>query len=187
MAGFKKIIVLSGIPSSGKTTIGKLLNKKGYFYVPEIAEQLIKKGVTTGVDANPMLDKTIMEVELQRDKYLFSLNKNLLVIETWHPGNIAYACLRNPPIAKQYKQIFQKILKYHKVFGIYLNIPLDIFWKRTVKYKRDGRQEIVMFFKRLQNEILACHKEFGIPLVKINSNQSKKTVFHEVLDSIKNL
>jgi len=181
----KTIIVLSGIPTSGKTTIGRLLEQKGYFYVPEIVEQFIKQGMTTGVDANSILDEMIMEAELQRDKRLFSLKKNPLIIETWHPGNIAYACLRNPSIAEQYRQIFGKIAKYNKIYGIYLNIPFGTFWKRTGKYKKEDCQRIVAFFKRWQNEIVNCYEEFRVPLRKIDSNRPENAVLSDVIKSVK--
>lgn len=186
-SNIKKVVVLSGIPTSGKTTLGKLLKEQGYSYVPEIVESFIKKGFKTGTEANQLLDKKVMTAEFCRDKQLLSGKKDLIIIETWHIGNIAHAQLRNINVAKKYIKLFKKNAKKYRIYGIYLEIPYKTFWKRTKKYKDCNKQKTVSFFRLLRKQILKCYKEFKIPLQKINANRQIKLVLGDILDFIETI
>lgn len=71
-----------------------------------------------------------MTAEFCRDKQLLSGEKDLIIIETWHIGNIAHAQLRNINVAKKYKDcnkqktvsffrlLRKQILKCYKEFKI---------------------------------------------------------------------
>ncbi len=55
----KKIIVIAGGPSSGKTTLINALKEKGHICYPEISRAIIKKAQEQGIDQlfleNPLL------------------------------------------------------------------------------------------------------------------------------------
>lgn len=91
-------IVLVGCHGAGKSTLGALLAER--LAVPfhdetgrRLAESLRHRpeGVTAA-DAQQGFDEQVMRLELERDES-WALD-GLRVVETWHPGNLAYAELR---------------------------------------------------------------------------------------------
>lgn len=183
----KMIIVLSGIHSSGKSTLGRSLGEQGYAYVLEIVERFIEQGITTGVKAEPTLDEMIMEAEFQRDKYLFRSARDPIIVETWHPGNIAYATLRNPIVATRYKKRFGPIAKHHRIYGIYLRIGDHTFLERTRKYIGQDALQAIEFFHNLEQTTLACYRDFQLPLIEIDAVASIAVVQRKVLSLIENI
>lgn len=100
------IVCLIGPHGAGKTTVGRQLAfalRAAWF--PEIGRQLREEA--RALDANRHIlscdagfDRRVITAELSRDARLPSG----AVVETWHPGNLAYGELRSPAVVAELLQ-----------------------------------------------------------------------------------
>jgi hypothetical protein len=96
-------LVLIGAHGAGKTTIGRALAQRlGWVFQEELGltiSQQLRPTTQTAADPQEALDDAIFSAELARDACSLGLNR---VVETWHPGNLAYASVRSPAVVAQY-------------------------------------------------------------------------------------
>lgn len=99
-------LVLIGAHGVGKTTTAGVLSRRQDLpYRPEIGRQLAEDPRWRPADRDASgvqhaFDAEVMRLELGRDRRDRHLPGR--VIETWHPGNLAYAALRSPAVAARY-------------------------------------------------------------------------------------
>ena len=81
-------VVLVGAHCSGKSTCGKALAERlDWLFDEEIGEVLCQ-----GRDVEKNSDEAILEQEMERDRDRRTTSR---IVETWHPGNCAWAAWRN--------------------------------------------------------------------------------------------
>jgi len=91
-------LVLVGVHGSGKTTLGKILaGRLGWVFDREVGEVLRRRTMTSDAEAHamkpqPAFDQQVLWWELTRDRIR---TETARVVETWHPGNLAYAWHRS--------------------------------------------------------------------------------------------
>lgn len=100
-------IVLVGPHGAGKTTLGRLLSARlGVAFEHEIGAELRRAQLAVDPTRHAMrtqesFDAEVMRRELARDAE--HGHGALRVVETWHPGNLAYAAQRSPETARVYR------------------------------------------------------------------------------------
>ncbi len=95
-------IALVGAHAAGKSTLGSALAAGlGVPFHDEIGRRLLATRVPgrRAADAQESFDAEVFEAELARDA---DFTGPLRVVETWHPGNLAYAARRSPRVAARY-------------------------------------------------------------------------------------
>lgn len=98
-------IVLIGPHGAGKTSLGRVLAQRlGLPFDEEIGRQLAEQGVLRqrgrcAATADDLFDAEVLRRELARDA---ERGETPRIVETWHPGNFAYAARRSPTIAASY-------------------------------------------------------------------------------------
>ena len=177
------IVCLLGIHTSGKTTVGEKLHLLGLPYYLEVGNKLIQTVDFSSPDAVEWLDREIMKRELERDDSFLSDGINVAVVETWHIGNIAYAEIRTPSVANEYKALLkEQINKYNPLF-FYLDIGEETFIERANEPVPLGVEEDqFIFYQNIRNNILSLFKEFGIDYFSIDANQEMDSVMKDITE-----
>ena len=112
-----------------------------------------------------------MKRELERDNSFLSLGVEAAVVETWHVGNIAYAEIRTPSVANEYKALLkEQFLKYNPLF-FFLDISEETFRERANKPVPLGVEEDqFIFYQNIRNNILSLFNEYNIGYYSIDAN-----------------
>lgn len=106
------ILVLIGCHGAGKTTLGRALSSRlGWVNHDEIGARLaadphLRDAAATAFDEQEAFDEEVFRQELARDD-AWDADQHRIV-ETWHPGNLAYATARSPRVAERYRLTIQR-------------------------------------------------------------------------------
>ena len=99
-------ICLIGPHGAGKTTLGQLLAPSlGASFRDEYGRTLREAWLSEDPDATALrfdeaFDRAVIEGDLARDAERWG---PVCVMETWHPGNFAYAEVRSPEVARSFE------------------------------------------------------------------------------------
>jgi predicted ATPase len=112
-----KWVVITGAPSSGKTSVIEKLEKLGYQVAHEVARAFIKKLMHQNVDvANGRSDITIqnhiLSLKQARERHLDPENR--IFFDRGLPDSLAYYKLHHLPISDLYKYFYK--FRYEAVF-----------------------------------------------------------------------
>ncbi|MBD5469455.1 MAG: hypothetical protein HDR21_15120 [Lachnospiraceae bacterium] len=180
------IVFLCGPHCSGKSSILKslydesLLSDWGF----EIGKELYYQNHFDTECQNQDFEFEVSRRELNRDhKYVKS--KGIIGIETWHPGNLAYAAVRNPSIVSKLIRCMIKSPLISNARGIRLQISPEVILERTKTFQQN-RDWAVDFYTKIDNVLDTCLKQLGLQdrCVFINANQSLEAVIEEVKKAI---
>jgi len=178
MSKLKKI-VLTGGPSSGKTSILKNLRKLGFFCFDEVARDLfLGDSVLNSFKKNPILfsEKIITQ---RIDHYSVSENKisntkrNLCFFDRGIHDSVAY--LNYIKIQNDYEKRLKQF-NYSLIFLLELN---KNFFKKDINRSESFEQSI-----SIHNEIEQIYKKFNFQIIKVPwMNIEERTNF--ILDKCK--
>lgn len=168
----KRIIVLNGVHSSGKSTIGKSLaerdNRLEFFY--EIGGELRDEVDYNSLTTYDEYDAEIFRRELLRDSKLIDTVR-IPVVETWHVGNIAYAMLRSPSLVPGLLSGFEARLKVFDPVFIAVTIDSETFLKRAreniVPYETE---EAMSFFRKVYENMIELYGRYQLNYFEIENN-----------------
>lgn len=108
-------LVLVGPHGAGKTTLGRLIAAQlGVSFEAELGAELRREALARDPSQHAMtsqerFDLEVMRRELSRDAA--TLAGAARVVETWHPGNLAYAAERSPRAARAYRSALRTHLR----------------------------------------------------------------------------
>lgn len=161
--------VFTGAPSSGKTTIIKLLESRGYDVLYEVARILIdlemKKGKTIKEIRRDegKFQKKILNLKIQYEK---SLNpKRITFLDRAIPDSLAYYKLVGLPKDKYLENTVKKT-SYKKIF-LFEKLELEEDYART-----ESKKEI----ERLEKLIEETYKNLGFSIIKVPKMPVEKRV-----------
>ena len=181
-----KIVFLCGPHTTGKTTILRTLKAENFFQEigSEIGKDLYyeRKLVTSTQDEN--FEWEVCNLELERDKK-FSQIPGLIGIETWHPGNLAYAAVRNPAVIEKLAQQMKKSPLLNSAVGIYLDIPREVIFERTKTFQND-RDWAADFYSKINSLLPQCIEMLGLTerVFKMSATENFDVVLSKVRQKI---
>lgn len=184
-----RVIYICGPHCSGKSSILKKLYEDKILteWGPEIGKELYYQ---RRLDTEAQGEKFELEVSaLEQERDRDYLNKNEVIgIETWHPGNLAYAAVRNPEIVPALIQNMKKSPLIHKAYGIRFTISPETIAKRTKTFQ-DNREWATHFYKKIDSELDSCIKQLDLQdrTITIDANREFDEVLSEVKETIKQL
>jgi predicted ATPase len=116
----QKIIVITGAPSSGKTTLINELKNKSYHCFEEISRAITLEAQKNGIDQlflhQPLLfSDMLLEGRTNQLMEAQKLNKNIVFLDRGIPDIIAYMDYVNETYPDSYIKYCQEN-RYHKVF-----------------------------------------------------------------------
>ena len=158
----KKIILLIGGPSSGKTTLINHLEAEGYICYPEISREVILKAREEGIDylflENPMLfSERLLEGRIKQYENATTEGKHVF-IDRGIPDVLAYMDF----IGDTYPDAFIAACETYKYDKVFLLPP----WEEI--YVSDAeRYESYEEATKIHDYLVATYKKFGYDLHEV--------------------
>jgi predicted ATPase len=159
----KKIIVLIGGPSSGKTTLINALKEKGQVCYPEISREVIKEAQAQGIDQlfleNPLLfSQLLLEGRVQQFKKAQEETSEYVFLDRGLPDVLAYMNY----IGNTYPNTFHQACEKYQYTHIFVLPPWkEIYISDTERY--ETYEQTVLIHEHLKE----TYKKYGYQLTEI--------------------
>lgn len=177
---------LCGSHCSGKTTILKDLYEEGVICErgSEIGKDLFYQRHIDTASQGEAFEIEITEMEIVRDKD-YVKKHGVIGIESWHPGNLAYAMIRNPSSVPGLLQKIEKSPLFSYVFGIRLCVSWDNIFLRTQTF-HDDRKWAADFYTQIGMHLEECLQSLGLAerCIVIDANRPYCDVYSDVKSTI---
>ena len=165
----KKIVIISGGPGFGKTSIIRELGKLGYPVGDEFARDLIRQQILSDGDVLPWKNRTQFQQEVMDYRirfYLSTIGEEFAFSDRGLPDQIAFARFRGFPPSLALRECVRKY-RYHPV--VFFASP----WKEI--YTSDEiRDESFAEACRLHQSIYETYRESGYLPVEIPKVEANK-------------
>lgn len=129
-------IALLGPHGAGKTTLGtRMAEALGVPFHDEVGGRLRldadwRPMGTLASDPQAAFDEGVFLEEVERDLTWLAQGGGLRVVETWHPGNLAYASLRSPAVAARYLPVVSDLVRRCRPLCVWLCPPREVLAAR---------------------------------------------------------
>lgn len=177
-----KIIFLCGAHCAGKTSILKELTRMHVLDGREfeIGKDLFYKRKLETATQDEAFELEVSVRELERDNRLVQA-AGLIGIETWHPGNLAYAAIRNPDSIPKLITLIKKSPLLEKAQGIWLRVSPKNIFERTKTFEQN-RSWAADFYSKIDGATANCLKLLGLEnkVVVLDANREFDSVVSDV-------
>ena len=164
-------IAIIGPHGAGKSTLGKALARVLRLpFHPEVGWELAcdagwRSAEETAESSGDAFDREVFRRELQRDQDWPAGQPR--VVETWHPGNLAYASRRCPRAARDAFPAITQACRWHQAIVLPVEAP------RRVLSNRQHEPGDLDFFIEVGEEAGAWARELGLlVLAPVNTHLS---------------
>ncbi|MCS6799977.1 MAG: AAA family ATPase [Myxococcota bacterium] len=154
------IVVLLGPHGVGKTTLGRALSARlGWCFDEEIGRRLAAdvrwrpQGRRTD-EPQEEFDGEVFRLELERDQQRGPDSPR--VVETWHPGNLAYAATRSPRVVRRYLEPVRHQVAARRAFVVHLTA------QRATLARRQSFEGTIEYFERVGRASARWARRLGL-------------------------
>ena len=183
-----RLVFVCGPHCSGKTSILKALQNKGDIILrgSEIGKDLYYERKFLTESQNHDFEIEVATREFERDLYYTNL-EGFIGVETWHPGNIAYAAVRNPDSVPELIELAKKSPFIQNAVGIWLKIPKEVIKERTQTFK-DSKEWAGDFYNKIDSKLEDILDNLNLlsRTISIDANKPAADVLNEVQRYIEN-
>lgn len=175
----KQIIVLTGGPGTGKTTVIDLLEQKGFCCYPEISRDIINEARKQGIDQlfleNPILfSEMLLEGRKKQFREALSLPETPVFLDRGLPDVLAYMHY----IGDSYPASFKNMCDEHTYTKVFLFPPWeDIYISDNERYENFEQSKLI--YKHLKETYL----DFGYEIIEMPKNTPENRILF-ILDEI---
>lgn len=181
------IIFICGAHCAGKTSLLKALTEKHVLdrWEFEIGKDLFYKRKLKTATQGKAFELEVSNLELERDFALLKA-EGLIGIETWHPGNLAYAAIRNPDSVPKLLELMKKSPLIEQAHGIWLRVSAEKIFERTKTFNQ-SRSWAAEFYTKIDKVTARCLNELGLKnkVTTIDADREFDLVFNDVKLAIK--
>lgn len=151
-----------GAHCAGKTSILKLLASEGTIAGrgDEIGKRLYYERRFAPAAQDQAFEEDVATREVARDREYVEV-AGIWGIETWHPGNLAYAAVRNPAAIPALVALARASPLLSNCRGIWLRVASETIKRRTVTFAHD-REWAAEFYSRIDGHLGACVSLLGL-------------------------
>lgn len=183
-----RFIFVCGIHSCGKTTLLQYLKQNAHvsFKGTEIGKDLFYQRKLHPEDQDVAFELEIARRELERDNTIMGKN-GVVAVESWHPGNLAYAHVRNPSCVNNLIDLTINSPLLPFAHGIWLRMPPAEIKKRSKTFKNDTEWAI-KFYKKIDQNIERSLKSLNLydRTIVINALQPTSKIIKSTLCYMEN-
>ena len=178
----KRFFFLCGSHCTGKTTILKHLKNRNIidYNGSEIGKDLYYRRKFQVDGQKEDFEQEVARLEIARDDELLSDSSlKTIAVETWHPGNLAYAKVRNPHCIDFLADYVKRSPFLSFARGIWLRIPWELIYERTRTFA-DSPAWAADFYTQIDSELEYCLRNLDL--------HEKTTVINaeDTLDAVEN-
>ncbi|MFH1531537.1 MAG: hypothetical protein ABIK09_12485 [Pseudomonadota bacterium] len=157
------VIFICGPHAAGKSTILEALERSGgiAFRGPEVGKDLFYRRRFEPGSQKAAFEREVTGLELERDHRLAGRIRGLVGLESWHPGNLAYAAVRNPAIVPELAEWMRSSPLLPVARGIRLRLPCDGIRVRTRTFK-DQSEWAAGFYGAVDQALGTCLALLGL-------------------------
>ncbi len=158
-----KSILLTGGPSTGKTTLINHLKQMGYPCMDEVSREVTKEAQEQGIDQlfleNPLLfSQLLKDARIKQFNQVPSFLNDFVFLDRGIPDTMAYMDF----IGQEYPQEFIDDCKKYRYDVIFI-LPL---WKDI--HKTDGeRYENFELAQHIQKHLIDTYRQYGYDLIEV--------------------
>jgi hypothetical protein len=155
-------LFVCGPHAAGKTSVLTALHTARVltFVGPEIGKQLFSERRLDTAAQPAEFEIEVTRNELARDRRLADMN-GVIAVETWHPGNLAYAAVRNPACVPVVSRIARRSPLLARAGGVWLRIPPVRVAERTPLFG-DRAKWAADFYARVDANIGSALESLGL-------------------------
>lgn len=175
-----------GTHTCGKTSIIKRLVAEGVikFGGDEIGKRLHYQRTVQTDKCDSDFEAEVTQMESLRDHEVIThYSGKPVVLETWHPGNLAYAMKRTPAAASSIIKAYESSPLRDSIRGIWLHLstPEKTIAERTQTFK-DDPDFAVSFYSPMQGLIGDALHAMGLidRTIKISADGTQEEVYQAV-------
>lgn len=175
-------IFFCGGHCAGKTSLLKTLTKEHVLddWAFEIGKDLFYKRKLETATQGEAFEMEVSRLELERDLRLNN-SEGLIGIETWHPGNLAYATVRNPDSVPKLIELIKKSPLLEKSQGIWLRVSAEKIFERTKTFNQN-RSWAAEFYTKIDRAMARCLDALGLKdkVILVNADREFDLVYADV-------
>ncbi|MEH0712159.1 ATP-binding protein [Vibrio owensii] len=157
------LIVFTGGPGAGKTSVIEKLIEVGYICAPEVGRKVIKQQVALDGDALPWKDKIAFRDEMVREEkkhhQAFEQLNELVFFDRCIVDSYGYSQLENLPIPQALMDACQRIRYANPVF---IFPPWEAIFANDEERKQDFAEAV-----RTYQAMVATYQQHGYELIEV--------------------
>ena len=181
------VLFFCGPHCSGKSTLLTTFQREGFFSQrgSEIGKDLYYRRHLQTAKQDEAFEFEVSELELARDRsYLNAIG--VVGIESWHPGNLAYAAVRNRTCLAHLVEIMQTSPLLKRAYGLRFHLSEHSIATRTRTFASEA-DWAARFYTQIERELDGCLELLGLEnrVVHIDADRPLENVEREVRSVLK--